>query len=192
MCKSRLLVFVLLLSVILSLFAGCWAQNADVPTAPILPSASSKPSESTDPSSEVTEPSSEATEPSATVCPRTIEAFKTNIKPYMTYGEAKELWGHKSTDTSDSLDWQEAIWFLEEDYFVFTLFYPTVVETWLEYVSTIPDDASEEEFAQYLVEWRNHMEVYMAVLCKGNIDGKHETVEVWFNYGYGPFWKQEE
>ena len=191
MRKSRLLVFVLLLSVILSLFAGCQSSNADPTPSTELFKPTEPAVDQTLETMEATEPSYEATEPIETTHPRTIEAFKTNIKPYMTYGEAKELWGHKSTDTSDSLDWQEAIWFLEEDYFVFTLFYPTVVETWLEYVSTIPDDASEEEFAQYLAEWRNHMEVYMAVLCKGNIDGKHETVEVWFDYGYGPFWEKE-
>ena len=185
MQKRRLLNIILLLSFIISLFFGCQPQNADAPTEPTGTNVSSQPTHSTESINDLTEPT-----PTEPVYSCTVESFKTHLKPYMTYGEVKALWGPKSTDASDSLDWQEAIWFLEDDYFVYLWFYPTVAETWWEYMPIEP--TSPENQKHSLAYWRNHMEVYTAWLCKGDIDGKREVVKVWFDYGYGPFWQEEE
>ncbi|MBE6917227.1 MAG: glutathione S-transferase domain-containing protein [Ruminococcaceae bacterium] len=113
MYKSKLLVFILLLSVILSLFAGCHAQNADAPTEPTEPSA---PSQLIDP----TEPSSEPTEPSAPeTIELTVENIKTHIKEGMTYAQMRSLFGGQDTFANGSEGWIDCpnrVWYLNNPY----------------------------------------------------------------------------
>lgn len=193
----------MLVSVILSLFSGCQSPVTDATqgTAPSTePSQSTEatvPSDKvTEPSSEVTEPTSEATEPTETTYPRTIESFKSYLTPYMTYGEAKALWGSKDGDGSNIHDIKRPIWYLENDYYVVVVFYPTMNERWYEYSSTIPTsetnpDGTSDIYTNCFLEWHDHMEAYRAVLYKGSPIGKREQIEVLFDYGYGP-WQQEE
>lgn len=194
MNKSKLVTIVLILALILAIFAGCQAQNAEIPTEPL---PSSQPTKPTEPSSEPTEPSDDVTDPTETVCPRTVESFKARLTPYMTYREAVALWGPKDGDWSDSPDWNESLWLLEDNYFVFVQFFPTVHDRMDEYLATIPTDETKPdgtplEFGDYFREWNYHMEAYKAVLYKGTPTGKREKVETWFDYGRGPFWQEEE
>lgn len=195
MRKTKLNVVVALLSVILFLFTGCQTSNIDS-------TPSTEPSQHTDmtgssvETTEATEPSSEATEPTETICPRTVEYFKSHLTPYMTSREARETFGKKDADVSDSPNWFESIWFLQDDYFLIIYFYPTINENWYEYLETEPTGETQPDGTptddSYFSEWFAHMEAYRATLYKGSPTGKREIVEVWFDYGYGPFWQEEE
>ena len=183
MRKSKLITALLLLALVFSLFAGCQAQHADVPTDP---SAFSQPTESIEPSSEPTEPSGEATDPTeSTVCPRTIEYFKAHLTPNMTYREVLEILGPKDSDFSDSPDWREAVWYLEDDYILVVDFFPTVHQHRHEYLATeppaetTPDGTVDSGF--YLREWNLLMEARFARIFKGNMS--LDNREVWFDYG---------
>ena len=189
MVKNKFIIAILLVSLMLSVLVGCQVQNADVPTEP---SASSQPTELTEPSSEATEPSSEATEPTETVCPRTIEAFKAHLTPYMTYGEAKAVFGRLDTDLSDTNEHKEVIWYLEDDYYIEVFFYATANEHRDEYLVTMPTGKTDSngtpiDVMDYIIAWNAHMEAYSAYLYKGTPSGKCELMEVWFDYGAGPF-----
>lgn len=177
MCKSRLLVFVLLLSVILSLFASCQALPPTETTTPSIPAISVDP-----------------TEPTETVYHHTIEFFKSHLTPFMLRSEAIGLFGSIDYDESDSPDWRETIWVLDDGYFLIVEFYPTASKRWIDYVATAPTDETTPDgiLSDYYLNWFRHMEAYRAILYKGDPNGKREQIEIWFDYGYGPFWKQEE
>ena len=182
MYKSKLILTVLLAAAILALFGGCQVQNFDIPTEP---SAFSQPTEPTDPSSKPT---------TETVCPRTIEYFKSHLTPFMLRSEAIGLFGSIDYDESDSPDWRETIWVLDDGYFLIVEFYPTASKRWIDYVATAPTDETTPDgiLSDYYLNWFRHMEAYRAILYKGDPNGKREQIEIWFDYGYGPFWKQEE
>ena len=193
MSRTKFLMPILILALAISLFAGCQAQNAEIPTEPLV---SSQPTKPTEPSSEPTEPSDDVTDPTETIYPRTIEAIKSHIMPYMTYHEVRVMFGKKDYDATNTTDVQKARWYLEDGYYVTIRFYPTKNETWAEYLTTFPaDDVSDEVFAEYFSEWYNHMEAYSAAIYKRTGDDTSrpgELIEVLFDYGYGPFWQEEE
>ena len=191
MVKNKFIIAILLVSLMLSVLVGCQAQNEDVPTEP---SASSRPTELTEPSSEATEPSSEATDPTETVCPRTVEYFKSHLTPYMTYREVIEILGISDKNISNTPDQARRIWYLEEDYRIRADFFPIANQYRFEYLATEPTDGTAPDGSPnpslyYLAEWNRHMEVYRVFLEKKNDHGNYRTVEVWFDYGYGPWWQ---
>ena len=195
MRKTKLLAVILCLVLVLSLFTGCQSSGMDATqgttpsTEPSQSTEATVPSDDvTEPSSEVTEPSSEATEPTETTYPRTIEAFKSYLTPYMTYGEAKALWGRTEGNNSNTLDIMRAIWYLEEDgYYALVTFYPTANMTYNQYTATNPiketnPDGTLTDESFDLFRWFDHMEAYRAVLYKGDIDRVAEWSEVLFDF----------
>ena len=184
MVKNKFIIAILLVSLMLSVLVGCQARNANVPTEP---SASSQPTESTEPSSEATEPSSEATDPTETFYPRTIESLKSHMVPYITYSEACALFGRPDEVAGNTHDIRYPRWNLEDGYFVTTTFYPTINKTYSEYDATEPNKETNPDGTSVvwnLPIWYDHMEAYRAVLCKENPTGKGkaEIVEVWFDF----------
>lgn len=156
----------LLLSVILSLFTGCQSPNIDSPPSTEL----SQPTEATEDrtleTTEATVPSSEATEPTPTetVYPRTIEAFKSILKPNITYGEVKALFGRKDKDTSGDWHFQHAEWYLDDGNGVQVLFRAPTKQTWEEYSAAIGKDEFNENFEYYYSKWFHQQEAYLAAL----------------------------
>ena len=191
MYKSKMILTVLLAAALLALFGGCQAQNFDIPTEP---SAFSQPTEPTDPSSKSTEPSNETIEPIETVCPRTIEYFKSHLIPFMTYREAIGVLGLPDNNTSNSPDWKDTVWYLEDDYILAVEFYPTADYNMDEYLATAPTgetnpDGTPLDEYYYLREWFQHQEAYRAKIFKGT---KHpdNCCEVLFDYG-DPWFPEE-
>lgn len=198
MRKSKLLVFVLLFSVILSLFAGCQSRNADAPTAPTEPSVPSQPTDPTKPSSEPTEPS----------VPENLELTEENIKTYikegMTYAQVRALFGKNDTTANGSvspLDRPDRVWYLNNAYDPADIVFPNYPGTYLQIefrfpgydsydqwfeecvdkltipTETLPDgkvvyDMSDTDHLAY---WIENMEAVCATLCTD-----HKVYEVLF------------
>lgn len=195
MHKTKLLIFLLLFSLILSLVAGCQTQHADVTTEP---SVSSQPTESTDPSSEATEPSAPE------LLGLTDENIKAYIKEGMTYAQVKALFVRNDAidnGAAGSLDYFNRIWYLNNAHnpadIVFSK-YPGAYlriefrfpgydsfEQWCEECvdkSTIPTETLPDGKLVYdttdidhLAYWIDNMEAVCAVLCT-----EHKVYEVLF------------
>ena len=202
MYKAKQFYFALISVLILSIFAGCQPSGI-TGTEDMLPSTdSSQSTEATDDSTvdpaDATESTSEAAEPTLreTICPRTIDYFKSHLMPYMTYEEALAILGAKDKEISNIPNYSEAVWYLENEYYIYVEFYPTKNDNMYDFIATVPTDETNPDGTPvddlyYLGEWWRHMEAYRAILYKGSTTGKREQVEVWFDHGYGPFWKQE-
>lgn len=124
------------------------------------------------------------TEPTETVCPRTIEFFKSHLTPYMTYSQAREIFGRWDNDLAGSNNYKSAIWDLEDGYYIEVAFYPTANEHMDEYLATAPTDETNPDGTPldelyYFKEWNYHMKAYRAELCKNN---PFQVIEVWFEY----------
>ena len=190
MYKLKLFSRVLLLILILSFFSGCRVLNQNLSTNEITePSGDVTVSSDkmTAPSSEATEPSTEAITPTETVGPRTVDFLKSHLTPYITYAEACALFGHPDEVGGNTFNIRYPRWDLEDGYFVRTVFYPTINETYAEYDATEPNKETNPDGTSVvwnLPIWFDHMEAYQAVLCKENPTGKGqaEIVEVWFEY----------
>ncbi len=179
MYRKYFLSAILILALTISLFAGCQVQNVDVPSDPTEPSASSQPTEPTEPSSEATDPTE------STVCPRTIEYFKSYLTPHMTYSETLEVLGRNDKNVSPTDNHARRVWYLEDDYRLEVYFFPVANEYMYEYFATVPTDATNPDGTAndgqyYLGEWYYHMEACIAYLYEGE---QYDKMEVWFDYG---------
>lgn len=130
------------------------------------------------------------TEPTENFCPRTIEYFKSHLKPYMTYSEMKNLFGSCDTNMGSSDHIATRVWYLEDDYFVAVTCFPTANEYMHEYLATQPtgEDGTPHDELYYFLEWKNHMQAYNATLYKNTFSEKNK-IEVWFDCGGNP-WRQ--
>lgn len=177
--KLRLFVAILLFFLIMSVFIGCQSQNA---TALTELSASTQPANPTESTDDLTDPMQ-----TETVGPRTVDFLKSHLTPYITYAEACALFGHPDEVGGNTFNIRYPRWDLEDGYFVRTVFYPTINETYAEYDATEPNKETNPDGTSVvwnLPIWFDHMEAYQAVLCKENPTGKGqaEIVEVWFEY----------
>ncbi len=120
------------------------------------------------------------------VFPRTATYFKANMRPHMTYGEAKELFGRWDWNSLQSSDWNTVSWNLEDGSYVMVYFYPVANEFMHEYLATEPTEPNGEKTYEliYYGEWNRHMEAYKAMICRSS---PYEVIEVLFDCGSNPW-----
>lgn len=130
------------------------------------------------------------TDPAETVSHRTIEFFKSHLKPYMTYGEMRQIFGSSDSYVGGADYIATRVWYLEDDYFLVVTCFPTANEYTHEYLATQPtsEDGTPRDELYYFLEWKNHMQAYNATLYKSTFSEENK-IEVWFDCGGNP-WRQ--